>query len=59
MQEDRGTQGKGRCGPNLKSLCLLRVLCDSVVSFCLAFIHHRVTENTEVSQRKKQKIEQF
>ena len=37
--------------PNLTSLCLLRVLCVSVVSVCSRIIHHRDTEDTEVSQR--------
>src|ERR1043165_2647716 len=34
------------------SLCNLCVLCVSVVCFCLEFINHRDTENTEVAQRK-------
>jgi len=33
------------------SLCNLCVLCVSVVCFCLEFVNHRDTENTEVAQR--------
>jgi hypothetical protein len=39
---------------NSISLCYLRVLCDSVVSSCRAFIHHRDTESTKVAQRGSQ-----
>jgi len=34
------------------SLCNLGVLCVSVVCFCLEFVNHRDTENTEVAQRR-------
>jgi len=34
------------------SLCNLCVLCVSVVCFCLEFVNHRDTENTEVAQRR-------
>ena len=36
----------------LISLCNLCVLCVSVVCFCLEFVNHRDTENTEIAQRR-------
>ena len=33
------------------TLCVLRVLCVSVVVLFLEFVHHRDTENTEEAQR--------